>query len=228
MTKEEALALLPDLVNPLTEDQARMVADHLTVRSYKKNELIYAEGETPSHLFCVIGGKVKIYKDGVGGRSQIVRVINAVEYFGYRASFSGTPFITAAAAFEPCVIACIPLCIIKHLITQNGEFAWFFVQNLSVALGRADERLVSLTQKHIRGRLAESILFMKERYGVEDDGCTLDIRLSREDMASLSNMTTSNAIRTLSLFAQENLIAIDGRKIMIINEEELRRISRMG
>lgn len=228
MTNEELLALLPDLVSPLSEDEIQHVARHITLRSFKKNELIYNEGEVPSQLFCLISGKVKIYKDGVGGRSQIVRVMNAVEYFGYRASFSGTPFITAAAAFEPSFIACIPLAIIKQLILQNAQFAWFFIQKLSVALGTSDERTVNLTQKHIRGRLAESILFMKENYGMEDDGKTLAIRLTREDMANLSNMTTSNAIRTLSHFAQENLVSIDGRKIMIINEDELRRISRMG
>ena len=73
-----------------------------------------------------------------------------------------------------------------------------------------------------------SDLFLKENYGVEGDGCTLSIYLSREDMANLSNMTTSNAIRTLSLFAQEKMIAIDGRKIKIINEEALRKTSEIG
>ena len=71
-------------------------------------------------------------------------------------------------------------------------------QAMSVDLGIADERTVNLTQKHIRGRLAESLLFLKESYGLEEDGSTLSIYLSREDLANLSNMTTSNAIRTLS------------------------------
>ena len=58
--------------------------------------------------------------------------------------------------------------------------------------------------------------------------CTLGIYLSREDLANLSNMTTSNAIRTLSTFAEEQLVAIDGKKIKIVREDELRRISQMG
>ena len=41
-------------------------------------------------------------------------------------------------------------------------------------------------------------------------------------------MTTSNAIRTLSAFATDKIIAIDGRKIKLINEEELKRISENG
>ena len=110
----------------------------------------------------------------------------------------------------------------------NATKEWFFIQKLAVALGISDERTVNLTQKHIRGRLAESILFLKESYGLEEDGCTLSIYLSREDMANLSNMTTSNAIRTLSTFAQEKIIAIDGRKIKIMNEPELEKISKFG
>ena len=69
---------------------------------------------------------------------------------------------------------------------------------------------------------------MKDSYGLEEDGYTLSIYLSREDLANLSNMTTSNAIRTLSNFATEKLIAIDGRKIKIIEEERLRKISKIG
>ena len=86
----------------------------------------------------------------------------------------------------------------------------------------------NLTQKHIRGRLAESLLFLKESYGLEEDGSTLSIYLAREDLANLSNMTTSNAIRTLSAFAGEKLIAIDGRKIKFMNLAELEKISRIG
>ena len=63
---------------------------------------------------------------------------------------------------------------------------------------------------------------------MEADGYTLSIYLSREDLANLSNMTTSNAIRTLSLFAADKLVLVDGRKIKIIDEERLRQISRLG
>lgn len=224
----DVLAKLADLDGALTPEQREQVLANMQIRSFRKNELIYAEGDIPSHLLCLLTGKVKIYKDGVGGRAQIVRVVNAVEYFGYRAAFSDENYVTAAAAFEPSVIAIIPIGLIRQLIMRNPQLAWFFVQKLAIALGKSDARTVNLTQKHIRGRLAESILFLKESYGMEEDGKTLNIYLSREDMANLSNMTTSNAIRTLSTFAQEKLIAIDGRKIKILDEPALQKTSKMG
>ena len=219
---------IPDLWEILTPTQRELLADNYTIQNYKKNEVIYCEGETPLHLMCLLSGKVKIYKDGVGGRSQIIRVMKDKEYFAYRAYFAGEDFVTAAAAFEPCTICLIPMPVIMTLLKGNNELAMFFIRQLSVDLGVSDERTVSLTQKHIRGRLAESLLFLKDTYGIEEDGYTLSIYLSREDLANLSNMTTSNAIRTLSNFASEGLIAIDGRKIKILEEEKLKKISKIG
>jgi CRP-like cAMP-binding protein len=71
-------------------------------------------------------------------------------------------------------------------------------------------------------------MLLLDNYGYEDDGATLRIYMAREDIANLSNMTTSNAIRTLSSFAQERIITVDGRRIKIINEEALRNISKFG
>lgn len=226
--KEDVLAKLPDLDGALSPEQREQVLNEMVVRAYRKNEPIYSEGDVPRYLLCLISGKVKVYKDGVGGRAQIVRVINSVEYFGYRAAFSEENYVTAAAAFEPSIIASIPIELIRNLILRNPQLGFFFIKRLAVALGKSDARTVNLTQKHIRGRLAESILYLKESYGTEEDECTLTIHPSREDMANLSNMTTSNAIRTLSIFAQEKLIALEGRKIRILDEPALQRISKMG
>lgn len=228
LTELEIAESIPDLWQPLTQEQKEILAKDFTIQKYKKNENIYCKGETPTYLMCLLSGKVKIYKDGVGGRSQIIRVIKSHEYFAYRAYFAEENYVTAAAAFEPCTICLIPMPTIVKLIQENPELSMFFIRQLSKDLGISDERTVSLTQKHIRGRLAESLLFLKDTYGVEEDQCTLSIYLSREDLANLSNMTTSNAIRTLSNFAAEKLIIIDGRKIKLIEEEKLKRISKIG
>jgi CRP-like cAMP-binding protein len=95
-------------------------------------------------------------------------------------------------------------------------------------LGFSNNRTVSLTQKHIRGRLAESLLVLRDTYGFENDGKTIRVYLSREDIANLSNMTTSNAIRTLSILASEEIISLEGRKIMILDSYKLEKISELG
>lgn len=226
--EDEILNRLSDIVCILSEEEKNVLRKNLFIQHYKKNEVIYSEGDVPTHMLCLISGKVKIFKDGISGRTQIIRVIKPVEYFGYRAYFANQNFVTAAAAFESSVICKIPIELIYNWMSTNNKLAMFFIKLLAIDLGISDQRTVNLTQKHIRGRLAEALLFLKDSYGLEEDGATLSIYLSREDLANLSNMTTSNAIRTLSTFATEKLIAIDGRKIKIIDEEKLRKISRIG
>jgi CRP-like cAMP-binding protein len=233
MVKKETLTVQDvvehlDISQLLTEPQLAELKKVISVVRFKKNQPIYEEGDVPEFMLCLLRGKVKIYKEGVGGRSQIVRVLKASEHFGYRAYFANQNYVTAAAAFEASTICRIPMRAIQRWMSENIQLALYFVRQLAVDLGVSDQRTVSLTQKHIRGRLAESLLFLRDSYGLEEDGATLSIYLSREDLASLSNMTTSNAIRTLSAFASEKLIAIDGRKIKLMDEESLKRISKNG
>lgn len=221
-------ASLPDIWRVLNENEHELLRENARFVNYKKNEVIYFENDTPEDLMCLLKGKVKIYKEGIGGRCQIIRMIKPVQYFGYRAYFAQEPYVTSASAFESSQICFISMKIVEQFLRNNGNLALFFIQLLSVDLGITDERVVNLTQKHIRGRLAESLLFLKDNYGLDEDGVTIGIYLAREDLANLSNMTTSNAIRTLSIFENERIISLDGRKIKIIDEEKLQKISRIG
>lgn len=212
----------------LGDEEWEMLSQHLTIRKYKKNEYIYKYGDTPQEVMCLLQGKIKIIKDGIGGRNQIIRAIKKQEFFAYRAYFAGESYKTGAMAIEPCYVAVFPIGILVKLMEKNYHISLSFFKQLCVEMGKSDDRTISLTQKHIRGRLAEALLFLMDSYGLEEDGYTLSIYLSREDLANLSNMTTSNAIRTLSAFANEKLIAIDGRKIKLIKKAELKKISDEG
>lgn len=212
----------------LNGDEKRLILDNFNIQTFKKNQFIYAEGDEPEFLWCLLKGKVKKFKEGVGGRVQIIRLIRPVQYFGYRAFFANEPYVSSAAAFEPSTLGCIPMSLVHQMIDNNRELAWFFIRELSRNLGGSDTRIVNLTQKHIRGRLAEALMVLRDNYGYEEDGLTLKIYMSREDLANLSNMTTANAIRTLSTFVEEKLITVDGRRIRITNENMLRKISKFG
>lgn len=214
--------------NVLTSEEKRVVIDNFTIHNYKRNQIIYAEKETPEYLWCLLEGKVKKYKEGIGGRQQIIRLIRPIQYFGHRAYFANEPYVSGAIVMEPSVVGTIPMKIVEELIDGNRQLAWFFIHELSHNLGRSDTKIVNLTQKHIRGRLAEALVVLIDNYGFEEDGETLNIYMSREDLANLSNMTTSNAIRTLSSFVNEHVIVVDGRRIKVLNEPILRKISKFG
>lgn len=212
----------------LTSAEHTLLEEHKQCTGYKKGEIIYKEGDMPSGLICLCSGKVKIFKEGVGGRDQIIRMEKDVSFIGFRALFANEHYIASAVAIDDCSLCYLDKKILENLIKKNGVFALKIINLLAKELGFSNERTVSLTQKHIRGRLAEALLVLVNTFGYDEDGKTIKVLLSREDLANLSNMTTSNAIRTLSTFASEKVISIDGRKISVLKKGELEKISNLG
>lgn len=224
--KDVLIGELTKAWQPMSKEQIALLVDNITVHKFKKNEMVYKEQDNPTTIFYLAKGKLKIHKEGDTRRNQIIRIIKPGEFFGYRAYFAGEDYSTAAIALESSVCVFIPVNVVSQLMKENYKVSLSIIKQLSKELGIANDRTISFTQKHIRGRLAEALLSLKDVYGVEEDGHTLSIYLSREDLANMSNMTTSNAIRTLSTFANEKLIAIDGRKIKLIQSDKLQEVSK--
>jgi CRP-like cAMP-binding protein len=212
----------------LTHDERNFLSNAHGLLHFGKNEVIQSEGERPTQLMILAEGKVKVSKIGANNRLQIVRMLKPGEHIGFRAIIANELNSTTVVAVEPTTIYTISSENFISILRNNNAFCYRFLEELAFDLAESDARTVNLTQKHIRGRLAEALLLLKDNYGLEADKATIGIYLSREDLANLSNMTTSNAIRTLANFANEDIITVDGRKIKIIDEEKLRRISKLG
>ena len=220
---------MSSLYKLLTDRQKEKFLSEAGAYKFNAGNDIYDISSRSRLLYCVQNGKVKEYMNLPGcERDQIIRVVGEGEYFGYRSYLAGENFSTRAVAIGPCEVVAIPLECLGLLLKSNHEVALMFIRMLATDLGHAHLKAISMTQKHLRGRLAETLLHLNSTYGLEADGSTLSIYLSREDLANMSNMSTSNAIRTLSALSSEHAIAIDGRKIKIIDEEMLRYISKLG
>ena len=225
---KEILKNPKSIFSVLSLDEKKDLLPHLAITNLKSNELVYKEGDRPTAFIILMEGKIKIFKEGFGGRELIIRMTKPLGYIGYRALISGELHIASAVTLENSTICSVSSEYFFNKLLKNPEFSIRILRKMAAELGFSNSRTVNLTQKHIRGRLAESLVLLKEKYGYENDGVSLKAYLSREDIAKLSNMTTSNAIRTLANLADEKVIAIDGRIIKILDFEKLDRISKLG
>jgi CRP-like cAMP-binding protein len=212
----------------LNQKDKETLAHQHNVAIIKKGQFLFKEGEKPRGLICLASGKVKVFKDGVGGRGQILKMVRQQGFIGYKNLFSDIPWSVSAIAIEESAICIFEKNSFVRTLKKNPDLTIKFIKVIADELWFSNNRLVSLTQKHIRGRLAESLLILRDTYGYEPDGKTIRVSLSREDIANLSNMTTSNAIRTLSNLATEEIIEITGRKISILDSNNLEHISELG
>ena len=194
-------------------------------KKIKKGGYLYREGEKARGMICLVSGKAKIFRTGVAGREHIIKMLKVNDMTGFQTLFTESIWPDSAIAIEESIICTIEKQCLLKILRNDADLSIKISKVLSEELRYSYDKMVSLSQKHVRGRLVESLLMLCKIYGFEADGKTINARLSRNDIAHLSNMTTSNAIRTLSNLAAEGNIKIKGRKIAILNFYNLEQIS---
>lgn len=188
---------------------------------FAKHQKIFQEGTRPLGLYCINKGKVKIYKSGINGREQILRLAKEGDVVGYRSLISGDNYTASAATLEESMICFIPKNVFFNLLQHNHDLVSNMMKLLSRDLKIAEIKVTELSQRSVRERVAETILMLRETYGMEADNETLQAVLSREDLASIAGTATETLIRILSELNKEKMIALAGKKIRILDMQAL-------
>ncbi len=203
------------------EEYVNMINEQKICNVYKKGQILFNEGAYPFGVFCINDGKIKLSHSGDDGKEQIIRLLKAGDILGYRALLSGERYSASAVALEDTQICFIPKELFTSILKVDPALAFEMMKMLSDELHKTEIKLTHLAQKPIRERLAETLLFIKETYGYEADGITLNVRLSREEIANLVGTATESAIRLLSEFKKDGMVELDGKKIKILSQKEL-------
>lgn len=186
----------------------------------KKGETIFREGSYASGVYCINAGKIKLSMIGDEGKEQIVRLAKPGDIIGYKALLSGDRYSSTASALEDCNICFIPREIFLVILQKDAALSFEMMKVLSDELKRAEEKITHLAQKPVRERVAETILFLKETYGVDAEN-NVNVTLTREEIANLVGTATETAIRLLSEFNKEHIIELSGKKIKILDQNKL-------
>lgn len=194
---------------------------------YKKGQTIFHEGAYPFGIYCINSGKIKLSHSGDDGREQIIRLVKTGDIVGYKALLSGERYTATAIALEDASVCFIPKDLFMSILQKDASLSFEMMRILSSELRKAELRITHLAQKPVRERLAETLLFIKETYGLEEDEQTLNVRLSREEIANLVGTATESAIRLLSEFKKDGIIDLQGKKIRLLNYEELIRTANL-
>lgn len=199
--------------------------DHLskekTFSFYKKGQDIFYEGSYPHGLYCIYSGKVKIYKSGVDGKEQIVRLAKRGHIIGYRALLSHEKYHASATALEDTLVCFFPKSVYQNEIVGNKDVASQIMKLISHDLKTAERKTINILQKQARERVSETILILKDFYGFESDQITINTTLNREIIGNMSGTTTETAIRVLSNLNKQNIIRLVGKKIQILDYKAL-------
>ena len=210
----------------LTLDQKEFISSRKSCAIYKKGDVIYTEGQRISGIYCINSGIAKIYKTGLEGKEQIIKFAQGGEIFGYRSILNGEPACTSVKINKDAVVCHIIASDFYTLLRDNSEFGIDMLQLACVELGEANNYITDIAQKSVRERLAEILIYLKNEFGVDDEK-TINIALTREELANMVGTATESVIRLLSEFKNDNFIELKGRRIKIIDSDSLRKIGNI-
>ncbi len=222
----EALSVIWDLLQSDEEKEHCHRATELI--SLGKGDIVYNELSSVEYVYFLKSGKVHIYREGKNGRMYITRLVREGQFFGLRSFLSREAYTSTVEAHTDIELYRIKASDLAQIIEQNNKVCRYFLDVVVEEMNMLEERTIFLTQKYTRGRLADTLLLLISYYGFKEDGQTLDVYLSRQRIGELSNMTTSNVIRTLSDFAKEGILKLDNKQIKVLNLEGLEHISKIG
>lgn len=198
------------------------VSDHKVVNTYKKGQTLFVQGNPPYGMYCISTGNIKVTQMGEDGKESIVRIASAGDVLGHRSIFTDQFYNATATAVEDCTVCFLDKKYILKLVQESPSVACNIIAKLGRDLGAAEKRISSFYQKNVRERLAELLLLLKETHGVQDGTKTrLDIKLTREEMASIIGTASETLIRFMSELKQEGYIEQAGKTIFITDEEGL-------
>ena len=206
----------------LENDELGNIAKKKITNVYKKGQTLFFQGNPPYGLYCIQDGKIKVSKIGNDGKESIVRIAGQGDILGHRCLFSEECYSATATAIEDSIICYLDQKFILKVIESNPKVSFNIIRRLCKDLGTAEKKMASLFQKNVRERLAEQLLALKDKYGqLEDQTWKLDIKLTREEMASMIGVANETLIRFITEFKEEGLIEQKGKTIYITNEEAL-------
>lgn len=195
---------------------------------YQRGQTLFLAGNPPFGIYCVNSGKIKLSRMGERGKETIVRIAAAGDLLGHRSLFSETPYSLSATVIEEAKLCFISKATILGLIKANPELSFEILNRISEQMGAAEARIASFAQKSVRERFAELLLLLNESFGKRMEKNTLlDIRLSREEMASIVGAAPENIIRLITEFRNEGLIEPQGKAIHLINIPKLEMVAHL-
>lgn len=203
------------------KDHLKILAEDGNVNRYRKNQIIYSEGNYPNRLFYLIKGKVKVLKSNEYGKELVTELFSAGDFFGYVAMLEGSTYRDSAATLEDCEIATISKEDFDKLISTNKEVTQKFIRLLAKNVSNKEEQLINIAYNSLRKKVADALLTLHKRYYADTAKATTMI-ISRGSLATIAGTAKESLIRTLGDFRDEKLIEIDRDSgIRILNHSRL-------
>ena len=214
-----------NIFSPLTMEEIEFLIDEKKQIVYNIGETIAKQNTSSTTVICINEGLAKLYVESENGKNVIVRIAKKGDFITGGGLFNGSVQHFSMSALTKVKCCLIDSSKLTKLFEQNSSFAVGLLRNHTKQNNFLLKKLVDHTQKYMPGRVADTLLYLKDEIFYSD---TFEVPLTRQELAEMSNMTKESFVRILHQFKESKSIEIKGNTIKIINESSLYAISKNG
>ncbi|WP_018630237.1 Crp/Fnr family transcriptional regulator [Niabella aurantiaca] len=191
----------------------------------KKGQAVFSENDTVKGVFFINAGKIKIHQRWEREKELIIRFAKSGDMLGYRGLGKEKVYPVSATALEDTVLMYIGIRFFEATLQVNPRLTYVLMDFYANELEATEKRVRNMAHMEVKGRIAEALLMLKESFGINEQGF-IDIRLTRQDIASYVGTTYETISRMTSELEAEKLIKTSGKNIALLNERKLEKLVR--
>lgn len=191
---------------------------------FRKHEKICRQGDNVSHAIYLVEGTAKLFIEGLNGHNIILYLMKPPAYIGLLSFFESIHYTYSVTAIEDSKVCMVDLEFLKELYLENHEVLLSLNKAFGKSVALIMNKIICLNQKNIRGRIAESLLYLSVFYGSNN----YLLPVTRKELGEMSAISEENTVRLLTELRKEGIIEITGKEVSIRDKVLLKKISDLG
>lgn len=209
----------------LSPEELQSVNENKIKIHFKAGEIIQKQGTFMSHIIFIVSGMAKVYFEKEGQNNTILRIVKPMSFVGGPGIYSDHLYHFTVAALKDAAVCYIDFAILKNILNQNIAFSGEFLKDFSLSILSVYNRLMTLTNKNIGGKMAYTLLYLFEEVYENKEQF---VSISKNDLADLSAVSRDSSVKILRDFQNEGIIRMTDHTIELLKPDTLRMIQSVG
>lgn len=209
----------------LSKQEMQSINENRFEAFFKPGQIIIKQDSPASNALFLSRGLAKVYMEGAEGRDFIMSIAKPGRMLmgpGAYTTLRHTYTVSALTSVNACFIN---FSVLRHLVKTNGNFAESMMEDLSEKALMSHEKMISLAQKKMHGRMAEALLYFSDEIFNADE---FEMLLSRREIGEMTNMAKESVVRILKELSESGIIKYTASKMKILDKTKLINIAAKG
>jgi len=199
------------------------IVSHKSNFYVKKNEVIFKEGDPVKGIYFVLSGNVKVHKKWGSDKEIILRFANNGAIFGHR-GMGESIYPVSATAIEEGIVCYFDMDFFESTLKVNHDFAYKLMMFFAKDLQESENKMRNLAHMSVKGRVAQALMLLESQFGLTGDGF-INVKLSRQDLASFTGATYETVFRVINELTHEGIISLQNKNIKVADKQRLLQLT---